>query len=92
MYWRPEGWENHYAFMTGGAIPTYEHQYQAFEAGADAILEALKKEAKTQGMELNITDGIKLVANGKIYTLYKTEGQLSRVNIVVIPEEAINAI
>lgn len=44
--WRPKNWENHYAFMTGGAIPTYENQYQAFEAGADAMLELLKREGK----------------------------------------------
>ena len=42
---RPEGWENPYNFMTGGAIPPYEKQSQAFETGADAMLEGLKKHA-----------------------------------------------
>jgi len=42
--WRPKDWENHYDFMTGGAIPTYEKQSQAFEAGADAMLGAVKAE------------------------------------------------
>jgi len=42
MNWRPANWENHYGFMTGGAIPKYENQFQAFEAGADAMLQAIK--------------------------------------------------
>jgi len=40
---RPKDWENPYNFMGGGAIPKYEKQSQAFEAGADAYEEGLKK-------------------------------------------------
>ena len=40
--WRPTGWENHYNFMGGGPIPKYEKQSVAFEAGADAMLGAMK--------------------------------------------------
>jgi len=41
---RPEGWENPFNFMNGGAIPKYEKQSQSYEDGADAMLELLKDE------------------------------------------------
>ena len=47
MSWRPENWEDvrFYACMNlteGGG--TYKNIYEVFEAGADAMLEVLKKE------------------------------------------------
>lgn len=47
--WRPEGWKNPY-FRSGdfgdGQISWNEQpEFSTFEAGADAMLEALKKEA-----------------------------------------------
>ena len=80
MSWRPQDWKkvNEYYLEIDDEI---------FEAGADAMLEALRVEGKKQGMKLNIPDGIKLMANGQIYTLYKTEGQTSKVDIIIIPDE-----
>ena len=47
--WRPKEWENPYNFMTGGAIPTYEKQSQAYEDGADELLTSLRREGNSKG-------------------------------------------
>jgi hypothetical protein len=58
--WRPEGWEN----PCGDDNLTGQSAQSAFEAGADAMLEALKKneikELTISGCKLPIPSGIKL--------------------------------
>ena len=44
--WRPEGCDNPYNFMNGGAIPKYELQSRCFDEGIDAIMGAIWKLAK----------------------------------------------
>jgi len=48
IMYRPEDWNNPYTYMTGEIIAGWDVQSNAFEAGADAILEKLKKEAIIQ--------------------------------------------
>ncbi len=44
--WRPKGWENPFAFVTGEPIPKYEEKHHAYEEGADAMVEAIWELAK----------------------------------------------
>ena len=46
MNWRPKDWGNPYTYMTGETINGWDVQSNAFERGADTMLEALKKDGK----------------------------------------------
>ena len=44
MNWRPETWKNPYAHAAPIALnKPFNHDYDIYEAGADAMLEALKE-------------------------------------------------
>ena len=53
--WRPPNWENPYNFISGEAIPKYEIQSKIFEAGADAILVALREMGNDPKQLLGLT-------------------------------------
>lgn len=81
MY-RPEGFENPYNFMTDEAIPKWEGQSSAYEAGADAVLEALKKSPFPVGHLTNILFFNKVPYDA---TLIQFEGKPGC--LVFIPED-----
>jgi len=56
--WRPEGWENPHSNLG----PGFDLAYTAFEAGAEAMLEALKKKGA-----LMTPEQMKLIAPDRQY-------------------------
>lgn len=78
MSWRPKDWER-----MKPAVVQSRMADNSFEAGADAMLEALRKE----GNDVNISDGIRLFSGGQSFTLYHTEGTTSKGKLVFIPDE-----
>ena len=54
--WRPEGWDNpceEYKKYFGDIEPScvQEHEYYSYEAGADAMLDALKKQFDSEHLK-----------------------------------------
>jgi len=48
MAWKPEGWKNPY--QTIFPQPSHEYEQGIFEAGADAMFEAIKREGTPTGL------------------------------------------
>jgi len=81
MSWRPEGWENPF---TEDKHNDFESVDDSYEAGADAMLEALKGD----GLNVDISAGVRVYIGGKPNLLYRTKGTpTGKGKLVFIPDE-----
>ena len=77
---RPSNWENPYEH---GITAMEQAREDAFEAGADAMLEGLKKE----GIKIDLLDKVRLFVNDRQFVLFHTPDIKTDCYIVSIPEE-----
>jgi hypothetical protein len=83
MSWRPEGWKNPYININPGSWDYFSNEHNpAFEAGADAMLEAIKKQPNSVKVDLEFQ------SVGEVATEYfKIIHPNGKGTLVFIPDE-----
>ena len=73
--WRPDDWNPEHFSLD-------KRDIEAFETGADAMLEALIKDGK----RVNISNCVRFYEGGKPFTLFHTQDTPSKGYLVFIPD------